>query len=101
MKKRFSLSILLWALVLNVHFVQGKQLTVQTDGGKQIVLGRNDIEGLARVKVTAGTSSDSVTFEGVALKSVLEKAGMGFGESLKGKQLAFCLVVQAADGYPW
>jgi hypothetical protein len=29
----------------------------------------------------------------------LEKAGVGFGESLKGKQLASCLMTQAADGY--
>jgi hypothetical protein len=35
----------------------------------------------------------------VTLKAVLERAGVGFGESLKGKQLASCLVVEAADGY--
>jgi hypothetical protein len=40
-----------------------------------------------------------VLFEGVSLKSVLEKAGVTFGESIKGKRLADCLVVEAADGY--
>ena len=40
-----------------------------------------------------------VKFEGVGLKLLLEKAGVGFGESLKGKRLASCLVVETADGY--
>jgi hypothetical protein len=38
-------------------------------------------------------------FEGVTLRSVLEKAGVGFGESLKGRRLASCLIVHAADSY--
>jgi hypothetical protein len=33
------------------------------------------------------------------LKRVLEKAGVPFGESMKGKRLASCLLVEAADGY--
>jgi Oxidoreductase molybdopterin binding domain len=40
-----------------------------------------------------------VSFEGVALKNVLEKAGVTFGESMKGKRLTICLLVEAADGY--
>jgi Oxidoreductase molybdopterin binding domain len=32
-------------------------------------------------------------------RAVLEKAGAGFGESLRGNRLAFCLLVEAADGY--
>jgi hypothetical protein len=30
---------------------------------------------------------------------VLEKAGVGFGETLKGKRMASCLLVEAADDY--
>ena len=30
---------------------------------------------------------------------MLEKAGIGLGESLRGKRLASCLLVEAADGY--
>jgi len=52
------------------------------------------------VKVTASDhSSLAVSFEGVTVRSVLEKAGVTFGESLKGKRLASCLLVEAADGY--
>jgi DMSO/TMAO reductase YedYZ molybdopterin-dependent catalytic subunit len=40
-----------------------------------------------------------VNFEGVTLKSVLEKAGVTFSESMKGNRLTNCLLVEAADGY--
>jgi hypothetical protein len=62
-------------------------------------LSRADIESLPHIKVTTTDSDSSVTFEGVALKSVLEKGGIGFGEPMKGKRLASCLLVEAADGY--
>jgi len=76
-----------------------QQLTIQADAGKQL-LSRTDIEGLPHVKVTASEhSSGPVGFEGVTLKSILEKAGVSFGESLKGKRLSSCLLVEAADGY--
>jgi hypothetical protein len=38
-------------------------------------------------------------FEGVALKDVLEKGGVVFGEAMRGKRMASCLLVEAADGY--
>ncbi|HLX84525.1 MAG TPA: molybdopterin-dependent oxidoreductase [Terriglobales bacterium] len=90
-----------------------QQLTVQDDAGKVTVLSRADIEALPHVKVsvaggssmastpTTSTSANKVaaTYEGVALKAVLEKAGAGFGESLKGKRMALCLLAEAADGY--
>jgi len=50
------------------------------------------------VKVTAGTSGLSTTFEGVSLKALLERAGVWFGETMKGKRLASCLLVEGADG---
>lgn len=99
MRKRISLATRLLVLLLSVQLARGQQLTVQSDDGKQVVLGRSDIEGLARVQVKTGTASEPTPYEGVTLRSVLEKAGISFGESLKGKRLASCLVVQAADGY--
>ena len=65
MKRQFSLLALLFALVLNVRSVQGQQLAVQSESGKQIVLSRSDIEGLTHVQATAGTPSDPITYEGV------------------------------------
>jgi len=90
---------LLILLVFGSSAAHCQQLKIETDTGKQL-LSRDDLESLPHVKVAASEhSSGSVTFEGVLLKSVLEKAGVPFGESMKGKRLASCLLVEAADGY--
>jgi hypothetical protein len=100
MKRLYFFSAILCTLLVNNLAVQCQQVTVQTDDGKQVVLSRVDIEGLPHVKLTASEhSSAPVTFEGVTLKSVLEKTGVTFGESMRGKRLSDCLLVEAADGY--
>jgi len=97
--KRLFLSGPLFFFLFASSILQCQQLTVQTDAGKQI-LSRADLEALPHVKVTASEhSSPSVTFDAITLKSVLEKAGVTFGESMKGQRLASCLLVEAADGY--
>jgi len=63
------------------------------------MLARSDIESLPHVKVATDGSENKATFEGVALKIVLEKGGVEFGHSMRGKWLASCLLVEAADGY--
>jgi len=86
--------------MLLAALAQCQQLTVQTESGKQpTVLARADIEALPHIKVATSVSGTPTTFEGVSVKAVLEKAGVGFGETLKGKRLASCLLVEAADGY--
>ena len=92
MKK--SLLPALISLLLSAVLAQCQQLTIQTENGKQTVLTRSDVESLPHVKVTT-----HATFEGVALRAVLEKAGVEFGHSMRGKRLASCLLVEAADGY--
>ena len=99
MKRLFSLSVFLSLLVFTSTVLQCQQLIVQTEAGKQI-LDRGDVEALPHIRVTASEHSfPPVTFEGVTVKSVLEKAGISFGEGMKGKRLANCLLVEAADGY--
>jgi hypothetical protein len=99
MKKVFRFYGALVLLLFASPFLQGQQLIVHTEAGQQI-LSRADLEALPHVKVTASEhGSPAVSFEGVTLKSVLEKAGVTFGESMKGKRLTNCLLVEAADGY--
>ena len=99
MRRPLLLSPPLLFLFFSSIVLQCQQLTVQTDAGKQ-VLSRADLEALPQIKVTASEhGSAPVNFEGVTLKSVLEKAGVTFGESMKGKRLTGCLLVEAADGY--
>jgi hypothetical protein len=99
LQRRLFLAVVLFALLTRAGFVQGQQLTVQIEGGKPTILARVDIEALPHAKVGTSISGTSMTFEGVALEAVLEKAGVEFGSSLKGKRLASYLLVEAADGY--
>lgn len=98
MKKRLLLCALI-SLLSSAGVAQCQQITIQTEGGKQTVLTRSDIDSLPHVRVTTHGSETSATFEGVALRAVLEKAGVEFGNSMRGKRLASCLLVEAADGY--
>ena len=99
MKRVFRFYGALVLLIFASPFLQGQQLIVRTEAGQQI-LSRADLDALPHVKVTASEhGSPAVSFEGVTLKSVLEKAGVTFGESMKGKRLTNCLLVEAADGY--
>ena len=94
---RFVFTVL-FTLALQAALAQAQQLTVQTESGKT-VLTRADLEALPHVKVTTTKAGTSTVFEGIALEAVLEKAGVQFGETLRGKRLASCLLVEAADGY--
>ena len=99
MRNRLFLSAASFVLLLLVAVAQCQQLTVQIQDAKPVVLARTDLEALPHVKVATAASGTSATFEGVALEAVLEKAGVEFGQTLKGKRLASCLLVDAADGY--
>ncbi len=99
MKKIHWSSTFLFLLALSIQRLECQQLTIQGETGKQLALGRAEIKALPRATVTTGGPQAPVKFEGVGLKLLLEEAGVGFGESLKGKRLASCLVVEAADGY--
>jgi hypothetical protein len=95
MKTRLFLPAMLFAL-MQTALLQCQQLTVENGTGKQTQLTRADLEALPHIKVTTKASA---TFEGVALGALLAKAGVGFGETLRGKRMASCLLVEAADGY--
>jgi hypothetical protein len=98
--KRWLFPAVVWlVLVLQSVVVHSQQLTILKEDGKQTILSRADLEALPHVKLQASAHDVSATFEGVTLRAVLEKANVEFGEALKGKRLASCLVAVAADGY--
>jgi hypothetical protein len=99
MRNRLLFSVLLLTVTLQSALARSQQLTIQDETAKQTSLARADVEALPHVKVTTSSSGEPATFEGVTLKAVLEKAGIKFGETLKGKRLASCVLVEAADGY--
>lgn len=99
MKNRLHVPALLVALTLLASQAWSQQLIIQPEPGKQVVLTQSDIEALPHIKLTIAVSGTPTTFQGVALNAILERGGIVFGETLKGKRLASCLLVEAADGY--
>ena len=100
-RRKFSICHVVIAALMGLTgtLVLAQQLAVQDDAGKQIVLTSADIESLPHFKIQTTASGTPSAYDGVQLKAVLEKAGVGFGESLKGKRLASYLLVGGADGY--
>ena len=99
MKKILATAALFCCLLTHPLFLLGQELTIESGTGKPVVLNRADLEALPHSKVSTGNSGETALFEGVALRSVLEKAGVTFGDSLRGKRLASYLLVGAADDY--
>ena len=98
MKKRLLITLLV-TFVLTAGLVQSQQLTIQIEPAKSVVLTNADVESLPHIKVTTGAAESQAVFTGVSMKALLEKAGVTFGETLRGKRLASCLLVEASDDY--
>jgi len=76
-----------------------RDITVQIGSSAPLDVTASDIAGMPHQQVSVEEHGKSVSFEGVPLRLVLEKAGMAFGDSMHGKKLANYLLVEAADGY--
>lgn len=91
------LVLLTWAAVACVGDAQ--EIAVQNDTSAPLNVTATDITAMPHQKVSVDDHGKTITFEGVPLRLVLEEAGVTFGESLRGKRLSTCLLVEAADGY--
>jgi DMSO/TMAO reductase YedYZ molybdopterin-dependent catalytic subunit len=75
-------------------------LTISGEVERPLKLSANDLAKLPRKSVQARDHDQKeATFEGFELREALKLAGVGFGESLRGKNLALYLLVEASDGY--
>jgi len=89
--------------IANYTFGQKPDDIVLTVGGEvptQLKLTRADLDKFSRHSVRAKDhDGNEYNYEGVAMLDILQKAGVKFGEALRGKALATYLLVDAADGY--
>jgi hypothetical protein len=76
-----------------------QEIAVQNDSGVSVKVTAAEIAALPHQKVSVDLHGKAVSFDAVPLRLVLEKAGITLGDSLRGKRLSFCLLVEAADGY--
>jgi hypothetical protein len=75
-------------------------LTVGGEVPTPIKLTRTDLDKFTRHTVRAKDhDGKEYNYEGVAITDILQKAGVKFGDALRGKALATYLLVEAVDGY--
>src|ERR1044072_4214243 len=75
-------------------------LTVGGELPTSLKLTRADLDKFTRRTVRAKDhDGKEYSYEGIALIDILQKAGVKFGDALRGKALATYLLVEAADGY--
>jgi hypothetical protein len=62
---------------------------------------QDEWKALRHVSISATNAHDkkTATYAGVAFQDLLKNAGMPSGDNLRGKALAYCIVVTANDGY--
>jgi len=88
-------------LVLLAGCALAQDLEVQTEDGTTKTLSAADLAALPHRVLDVKDPHDGkpLKFDAIPLKAVLEKAGVQLGDSLRGKRMALCLLVEAADGY--
>jgi hypothetical protein len=91
------LILLAWAAVVGA--LNAQEIAVQNESGAPVKVTAAEIAALPHQEAPVDYHGKTVRFGGVPLRLVLEKGGITFGDSLRGKRLSTCLLVEAADGY--
>ena len=73
--------------------------SVRIIGPKTITLSVQDLAGMKRVTVKATSHGKESTYEGVAMREILTRAGVAPSADLRGDALALAVIVTGADGY--
>ncbi|MBV9677604.1 MAG: molybdopterin-dependent oxidoreductase [Acidobacteriaceae bacterium] len=74
-------------------------VTIQVNGKPAVMLTEQDFAKMPRHTVTAKEHGTEVSYGGVLLHDVLERAGAPFGSQLHGKALSSYVLATARDGY--
>jgi DMSO/TMAO reductase YedYZ molybdopterin-dependent catalytic subunit len=95
-----AVALLLCAAFLPAQTAPDFKLVVTGDVPTPVTLTAADLAAMPRetVEVTEQDGTQT-TYEGVPLQEVLKKAGIGFGNQLRGKDLAGYVLASAKDGY--
>ena len=92
-----ALMLLTWAAVLTP--ARAQEITIQNESNAPVKVTAGEIAAMTHQKVSVDEHGKTVTYEGLPLRLVLEKAGVTFGNNMRGKRLSTCLLVEASDGY--
>jgi hypothetical protein len=97
MKPSKSLPTIVSLLLLTVAAAYPQQIIVQENSSDPVILSAADIGSLPHTIMKVSGPDGTKIYSGVLVSAVLRKANVTF--ALKGKRLASCLIVEAADDY--
>lgn len=97
--KTRSVALLLLTWIALAGLGAAQEVAVQNDSGATVKITATDIAAMPHQTATVESHGKKISYEGVPLRLLLEKGGVAFGESLRGKRLASYLLVESADGY--
>ena len=78
---------------------QAPTVRVFGDVAKPLTLTAAELATMPRTKITASAHNQTGTYEGVAVRELLTRAGVPAGADLRGPALAKTVIVTGADGY--
>src|SRR5258705_4312374 len=95
-----ALSITCLSLSATAQKAREILFTVGGEVTNPMKLTRADLDSFARQSLRAKDhDGKEYKYEGVAIIDILQKAGLKFGDALRGKALATYLLAEAVDGY--
>ena len=88
-------------LALAASCAGAQSLKVQSQDGATTTITASELAALPHrvLEVKDPHDGKPLKFDAIPLKAVLEKGGVTLGDSLRGKRMSLCLLVEAADGY--
>jgi hypothetical protein len=99
MKEGFMRAALILTLITSTAIVAGQSASVRIAGPRVLTLSAADVAALPRVTVKVSVQNQEVTYEGVAIRELLTRAGVPAGQAMHGPDLSSAVVVTGADGY--
>ena len=100
--QKLLLTLLLTVLSIGCTWAQDTltRLRIEKMGATPVLLSMTDLAKLPHIEQRVKDhDGQEAVYSGVALTSLLNRVGAPLGSQLRGKALAQCLLVQAADGY--
>jgi hypothetical protein len=74
-------------------------ITIAVEGGAPLTLTLDDLKKFPVQSVEAVDVREEIRYEGAAVVDILKKAGMSFGQTMRGDALQAYLVAESSDGY--
>lgn len=97
--RRLLPALLIWATTSAAAAAQAAPGLTVRRGEQTVNVSPTDLGRLPRVTIEAVDHDKPARFEGVRLVDVLTRAGVTFGQTLRGVRLASYLLAEAPDGY--